>query len=48
MAAEQLKKKGWKFNNNYFAWFKALEIKSATNESETGTYMFFDYEKDWC
>ena len=43
-----MKQRGLLFHNKYFAWFKKVEIKNKDQEGDTGTYLFFDYEKDWC
>jgi CCR4-NOT transcription complex subunit 3 len=48
-AARELKRQGWRFHKKYQAWFQRDEDpKYITDEYEQGTYLYFDYETNWC
>lgn len=48
MAAKSLKSQSWRFHKQYQTWFQRHEEpKTITEESERGTYRFFDYESTW-
>mmetsp|Transcript_12208 Transcript_12208/g.23153 ORF Transcript_12208/g.23153 Transcript_12208/m.23153 type:complete len:481 (-) Transcript_12208:1021-2463(-) len=49
LAALELKRKGWKYHKKYRTWFLLhVEPKKLNSDSETGTYVYFDYETGWC
>ncbi|KAL2916791.1 general negative regulator of transcription subunit 5 [Polyrhizophydium stewartii] len=49
LAARELKRQSWRFHKKYRTWFQRYEEpKSATDEYEQGTYVYFDYEDAWC
>lgn len=49
LAAKELKKQAWRFHKKYSTWFQRHDQpKITTNEYELGTYVYFDYESDWC
>jgi CCR4-NOT transcriptional regulation complex NOT5 subunit len=49
LAAKALKKLAWRYHKKYQTWFQRHEQpKQTTNEYELGTYVYFDYEQDWC
>lgn len=41
-------KKSWNYHTKYLTWFQLLGAKQATSEFEQGTYIYFDYETNWC
>ncbi len=49
LAAKALKKLAWRYHKKYQTWFQRHDQpKQTTNEYELGTYVYFDYEQDWC
>lgn len=49
LAACELKRKAWRFHKKYLTWFQRHEEpKEITNDYELGTYIYFDYEGEWC
>ncbi|KAJ3110753.1 general negative regulator of transcription subunit 5 [Phlyctochytrium bullatum] len=49
LAARELKKHAWRFHKKYQTWFQRHdEPKAINDEFEQGTYIYFDYENDWC
>ena len=49
LAAKTLKKQSWRFHKKYMTWFQRHEEpKIATDEYEEGTYVYFDFETNWC
>lgn len=49
LAAKELKKQSWRFHKKYMTWFQRHEDpKAITEEYEQGTYIYFDYETNWC
>lgn len=48
-AARELKRQSWRFHKKYLTWFQRHEEpKTITEEFEQGTYIYFDYEGNWC
>mmetsp|Transcript_6342 Transcript_6342/g.9411 ORF Transcript_6342/g.9411 Transcript_6342/m.9411 type:complete len:455 (+) Transcript_6342:3-1367(+) len=48
LAAKELKRKDWMYNKRFQTWFqRQSEPVLKTAEKEKGTYMYFDYEKNW-
>lgn len=48
LAAKELKATSWRFHKQYQTWFQRHEEpQSITEDSERGTYRFFDYESTW-
>lgn len=49
LAARELKRQSWRFHKKYLTWFQRHEEpKTITDEYEQGTYIYFDYEGNWC
>lgn len=49
LAARELKRQSWRFHKKYLTWFQRHEEpKTLTDEYEQGTYIYFDYEGNWC
>ncbi len=49
LAAKELKKKSFRYHKKYRTWFQRHEKpKTTTEEYESGTYLYFDYENGWC
>eukprot|EP01084_Bolivina_argentea_P095476 171645_1 len=49
LAAKELKKQSWRYHSKYMTWFQRHEEPVVTtDEYERGTYVYFDYETDWC
>lgn len=49
LAAQELKKRSWRYHKKYLTWFQRhTEPKVANNEFEQGAYIYFDYESSWC
>lgn len=49
LAARELKRQSWRFHKKYLTWFQRHEEpKTITEEFEQGTYIYFDYEGNWC
>lgn len=49
LAARELKRQSWRFHKKYLTWFQRHEEpKTITDEFEQGTYIYFDYEGNWC
>ncbi|PRP87267.1 hypothetical protein PROFUN_01529 [Planoprotostelium fungivorum] len=49
LAAKELKKQSWRYHKKYLTWFQRHEEpKEISNDSEQGTYVYFDYETGWC
>ncbi|KAJ1920045.1 general negative regulator of transcription subunit 5 [Mycoemilia scoparia] len=49
LAARELKGKSWRFHKKYLTWFQRFEEpRTITEDYEQGTYIYFDYEGDWC
>ncbi|KAJ3023158.1 general negative regulator of transcription subunit 5 [Thoreauomyces humboldtii] len=49
LAARELKRQSWRFHKKYLTWFQRHEEpQQITDEYETGTYVYFDYEGAWC
>lgn len=49
LAAKALKKHAWRYHKKYQTWFQRHDPPThTTNEFELGTYVYFDYEQDWC
>ena len=49
LAARELKQQSWRFHKKYLTWFQRFqEPREITDEHEQGTYIYFDYEGDWC
>jgi CCR4-NOT transcription complex subunit 3 len=49
LAAKELKKQAWRYHKKYMTWFQRHDQPQiTTNEYELGTYVYFDYETDWC
>eukprot|EP00948_MAST-09A_sp_MAST-9A-sp1_P001423 g1423.t1 len=47
-AAKELKKRSWRYHTKYQTWFQRhASPKIVTNEFETGTYVYFDFETGW-
>ncbi|WBW73847.1 CCR4-Not complex NOT box subunit 3/5 [Schizosaccharomyces osmophilus] len=48
LAGRELKKQSWRFHKKYTTWFQRHEEpKLITDEYESGTYRYFDFEGDW-
>ncbi|QSL65883.1 hypothetical protein MERGE_000163 [Pneumocystis wakefieldiae] len=48
LAAKELKKQAWRFHKKYLTWFQRHEEpKIITDEYESGTYRYFDFEGAW-
>ncbi|EPY52564.1 CCR4-Not complex subunit Not3/5 [Schizosaccharomyces cryophilus OY26] len=48
LAGRELKKQSWRFHKKYTTWFQRHEEpKMITDEYESGTYRYFDFEGDW-
>lgn len=44
LAAQELKRQGWRFHKKYLTWFQRHdEPKVTTDEFENGTFIYFDY-----
>lgn len=44
LAAQELKRQGWRFHKKYLTWFQRHdEPKLTTDEFENGTFIYFDY-----
>ncbi|KAJ3109067.1 general negative regulator of transcription subunit 5 [Phlyctochytrium planicorne] len=49
LAAKELKKHAWRFHKKYQTWFQRHdEPKAINDEYEQGTYIYFDFENEWC
>ncbi|KAI8996743.1 Not1 N-terminal domain, CCR4-Not complex component-domain-containing protein [Gaertneriomyces semiglobifer] len=49
LAARELKRQSWRFHKKFLTWFqRAHEPTQITDEFEQGTYIYFDYEGEWC
>ena len=49
LAARELMKQSWRYHKKYMTWFQRHDQpKVTTDEYETGTYVYFDYETGWC
>lgn len=49
LSARELKRQSWRFHKKYLTWFQRHEEpKIITDEYEQGTYIYFDYEGNWC
>lgn len=49
LAARELKRQSWRFHKKYLTWFQRHEEpRRLTDDWEQGTYIYFDYEGDWC
>jgi CCR4-NOT transcription complex subunit 3 len=49
LAAKALKKHAWRYHKKYQTWFQRHDQpKHTTNDYELGTYVYFDFEQDWC
>ena len=49
LAARELKKQSWRYHKNFLTWFQRHDDpKLTSDEYETGTYVYFDYESGWC
>lgn len=48
LASRELKKQAWRFHKRYLTWFQRHEEpKVITDEYESGTYRYFDFEASW-
>lgn len=48
LAAEELKRRAWRFHKQYLTWFqRANEPQAITDEYEQGVYLYFDWETAW-
>ncbi|CAB11234.2 CCR4-Not complex NOT box subunit 3/5 [Schizosaccharomyces pombe] len=48
IAGQELKKQSWRFHKKYTTWFQRHEEpKMITDEFESGSYRYFDFEGDW-
>jgi CCR4-NOT transcription complex subunit 3 len=48
-AATQLKQQAWRYHKRFQTWFQRHERPTQIRpESETGTYLYFDFEQSWC
>ncbi|KAG5519076.1 hypothetical protein PMAC_002162 [Pneumocystis sp. 'macacae'] len=48
LAAKELKRQAWRFHKKYLTWFQRHEEpKIITDEYESGTYRYFDFEGAW-
>ncbi len=48
LAAKELKRLAWRFHKKFSTWFQRHDKpKSSNEEQETGTYLYFDYERAW-
>ncbi|BFZ57524.1 proteinral negative regulator of transcription subunit 5 [Savitreella phatthalungensis] len=48
LASRELKKQAWRFHKRYLTWFQRHEEpKVITDEFESGTYRYFDFEASW-
>ena len=48
LASRELKKQAWRFHKRYLTWFQRHEEpKIITDEFESGTYRYFDFEASW-
>lgn len=48
LASRELKKQAWRFHKRYLTWFQRHEEpKIITDEYESGTYRYFDFEASW-
>ena len=48
LAARELKKQSWRYHKKYLTWFQRHEEPKVTTEDyEQGTYVYFDYDKEW-
>lgn len=49
LAARELKRMSWRYHLKYHLWFQRHEEPTVTTpEYEQGTYIYFEYEYDWC
>mgnify|MGYP001601705905 FL=1 len=49
LAAKELKRQAWRFHKKFWTWFQRHDKpKSSNEEQETGTYLYFDFERGWC
>jgi len=49
LAGKELKKQAWRYHKKYLTWFQRHDQPQiTTTEYELGTYVYFDYETDWC
>jgi len=49
LAARELKKQSWRYHKKYQTWFQRHEDPTFLSaDHEIGTYVYFDYESDWC
>lgn len=49
LAARELRKLSWRFHLQHLLWFQRHEEPSVTTaEYEQGSYVYFEYEYDWC
>jgi CCR4-NOT transcription complex subunit 3 len=48
LAAKELKRSHWRYHTKFMTWFQRhAQPKSVTEEQETGTYIYFDFEAGW-
>ena len=48
-AARELKRQSWRYHKKYLTWFQRHEEPKVTTEDhESGTFVYFDYESGWC
>ncbi|EEB09169.1 CCR4-Not complex subunit Not3/5 [Schizosaccharomyces japonicus yFS275] len=48
LAGKELKRQSWRFHKKYMTWFQRHdEPKVITDEYESGTYRYFDFEGNW-
>jgi len=49
LAARELKRQSWRFHKKYQTWFQRHEEpKTIAEDYEQGTFIYFDYEGNWC
>lgn len=48
LCSKQLKGLNWRFHKRYNTWFqRKFQPDEVKDDHETGTYTFFDYERNW-
>ncbi len=48
LAGRELKRRSWRFHKKYMTWFQHYEEpKLRTADKDQGSYVYFDFEKEW-
>ena len=48
LAGRELKRRSWRFHKKYMTWFQHYEEpKVVAPDKDQGSYVYFDFEKEW-